>query len=182
MGGNEGKKPRVDPNVTEPDGPLENQNTRVQCLKREVEQLYHNNLGALRTTTPILNGGGSSPGTNSNNGNSVAPRKFETEVFEMKRQLWLNTCRPRSDNQNTSPSAASDSFNGSTPVENNKQSFWNIRARTQSMGSGRGYSRAFVAPTCLRDVGRQHSINNNIQQRFGNTDDMQNLLEDIYDL
>jgi len=39
---------------------------RVQYLKREVEQLYQNNI--------------------------PSGKKFETEVFEMKRQLWLKAC------------------------------------------------------------------------------------------
>lgn len=39
---------------------------RVQNLKREVEQLYQNNI--------------------------PHGKKFETEVFEMKRQLWLKAC------------------------------------------------------------------------------------------
>jgi len=53
------------------------------------------------------------------------------------------------------------------------------------MGSSNSYGRAFVAPIatdCLRELGRHHSVNNNINQRFGNTDDMKNLLEDIYDI
>jgi len=40
---------------------------RVRSLKKEVEALYQNNI----------------PGRG---------RKFDTEVFEMKRQLWLGSC------------------------------------------------------------------------------------------
>lgn len=174
MGGNEGRKPRVDPSLNEPEAPVTNQNTRVQCLKREVEQLYQNNISSFTATAPSLNNSSAS------NGHNVA-KKFETEVFEMKRRLWLNSCRD-SDNRHMAQSAASE--NGSASAQNNEQSNWN-RARTQSMGSSYSYGRAFVAPTasaCLREVGRHHSVNNNINQRFGNTDDMRNLLEDIYDI
>ena len=47
---------------------------RVQKLKQEVEQLYQNNI--------------------------PQGKKFETEVFEMKRQLWLKACGR--DNRNDS--------------------------------------------------------------------------------
>ena len=82
---------------------------RVQNLKKEVEQLYQNNV--------------------------PHGKKFETEVFEMKRQLWLSACRRDNRNDTT-------------------------------------YGRAFVAPVL---PGRNNS-------RYGNTDDMRNLLEDIYDI
>jgi len=83
---------------------------RVQNLKKEVEQLYQNNV--------------------------PHGKKFETEVFEMKRQLWLKACRR--DN------------------------------RTDTT-----YGRAFVVPVLQ---GRNNS-------RCGNTsDEMRNLLEDIYDI
>jgi len=48
---------------------------RVQNLKREVEQLYQNNI--------------------------PHGKKFETEVFEMKRQLWLKACRRDNRNDTT---------------------------------------------------------------------------------
>jgi len=48
----------------------------VRSLKREVEALYQNNL----------HGRG---------------RKFDTEVFEMKRQLWLSSCSKESSNSDS---------------------------------------------------------------------------------
>lgn len=168
--------------MIEPSAPSYNHNARIQSLKREVEQLYQANkqtFGNLTATSAVqLNGNGAVHNTSSPAAQSGA--KFETEVYEMKRQLWLNSCRG-SDNHFVALSATSEPTDTNSKQAN---SIWN-RARTQSMGSSYSYGRAFVAPTatdCLRELGRHHSVNNNINQRFGNTDDMKNLLEDIYDI